>query len=772
MVQEPVDGKGARGHAAPARWLRPLTAGITVALFAFHLWITHRITGPSVVFDEGGYLGNARWLAGGDRWDMPTSPAYAVGYPVLLTPVMAVFHSADAQWRAVLVVNAALLASVFPLLVHVFRQVLGAPRRLALLAAGLGALAPCVVAAGGSAIAENLVLPLVPALVAATWAITSSGRPHRRAASYAFGPLVSILVVTHPRFTLLVPVALVALVFGARRGIVARATAWANGLSLVALFSAGTVLDRVVRRARWADVEMLQGGPREWLRLLGDVDGVTELVLTGVGQLWYLAAGSLGMSVVGIWFLLRGTTGDPARPLRSGAAITTPEAAGPPMVERDRRFTIGFVLVAAAAVFATSVLFFAQNQFRADHWVYGRHNDSFTPLWLGAGLIALVGPGGARRRLAWLTGAAGVIVASGMVVWATRDPSEMENQFSTFAVPALSRVVAHDPASVFVRATAVATLAVAAIAVIVWSTQRWNDRPSVRRIGLLGIPLLLAPYFAWTGYGTIAGTELFRDYLTTDWSTPDELRRLGVTTLEIEGRTARSLPSLLYPFALPDVDTTMYDAQQGEPTGPFVLARVDDPMRRDAGDRLVLVDANVLYALWDSLDGIGVWVRPGADQDRLAAAGLLLPAGFPTVLPDPARSVELQVDDGLEADGTLRMTGGSEARLTVSGRHTGVGSPWPDAASARTGRVQVLARVVPDDPLLPSGIGSGGELDRWVRPGEEFTGGVTVRTVGPLFADLAPGRYTVHLGVGQADERGELWFADGGPGASFSLVVD
>lgn len=250
MVQGPVDDVDERGRTEGTWWTRPLTVVATLALFVFHLWTTRHLTGPSVVFDESGYLGSARWLAGGAHWDMPTSPSYAVGYPVLLAPVMAVFHTADAQWWAVMVVNAALLASMFPLLLQVFRRALDAPRNLALLGAGVGALAPCVIAAGGSAIAENLVLPLVPATVAATWALTAAGRPRQRAAAYVFGPLVALLLIAHPRFTLVGAVGLVALAIGARQGIVPRTVAVVNGLLLVVVAGAGTVLDRVVRQAR------------------------------------------------------------------------------------------------------------------------------------------------------------------------------------------------------------------------------------------------------------------------------------------------------------------------------------------------------------------------------------------------------------------------------------------------------------------------------------------------------------------------------------------
>ena len=764
-----------RGDSSPVervgRRQRALVAAGTVALFAFHLWSTRHVTGPSVVFDESGYLGSARWLAGGARWDMPTSPAYAIGYPVLLAPVMAAFHAADDQWRAVMVLNAALLASLFPWLVHVFGRVVGARRNVAMLAAGVGALVPCVVAAGASAIAENLVLPLVAATVAATWAMTASGRPRRAGASSAFGPLVALLLVVHPRFTLVAALGLGALVIGARLGIVARSIAVVNGVLLVSVVGAGTVLDRVVRAARWDDVENLQGGPRDWLRLAGRPSGWGEVFLTAVGQVWYLAAGSLGLSLIGIWFLVGRTTRAVDRSADATATDGTAKGTISVDAERDRRFTFGFLLASAGAVFITSVSFFAQNQFRADHWVYGRHNDSFTPLWVGVAVIALAGAPGLRRRVAWLAGAAVVVVVTGVVVWATRDPAEMDNQFSVFAVPALSRMIDLDSGSVFGLATAVAVLALVVMAVLAAATDRSTERRGTRSMAVFAVPVLLALFFAWTGSGSVAGTETFRNYLTADWSTPHELERLGVTALEVEGRTGRSLPTLLYPFALPDVDVTMYDAQHREPTGTFVVARVDDPGRRRAGDRLVLLDQNVLYSFWDVAEGLGIWVRPGPEQDRLAAAGLLLPAGFPAPLPATSRSVDLAVTGGLDDDGLLRMAAGSEARVQVTGHHSGTGSPWPDGGSARAGRVQVVAHVEPDDADRPSGIGSSGELDRWVRPGDRFTAEVVIRSIGPLFAELAPGLYTVQLGVGQSDVDDGEWFASGGPDGSFRLEI-
>ena len=51
-----------------------------MALVVIHLWSSAHVSDPTIVFDENGYLGNARWLAGGSTWEMPFAPAYSSAY--------------------------------------------------------------------------------------------------------------------------------------------------------------------------------------------------------------------------------------------------------------------------------------------------------------------------------------------------------------------------------------------------------------------------------------------------------------------------------------------------------------------------------------------------------------------------------------------------------------------------------------------------------------------------------------------------------------------
>ena len=761
VIEGDGDARGVRDQRPSGR----LIAFITLGLVAFHLWTSSRVGGPSVLYDEAGYLGSARWLAGGAEWQMPRSPTYAVGYSVVLAPVFALLHTADAQWRAVLTVNAVLLASVFPLLFAVLTRVAGVPRRAASVAALVGALAPAVVAAGISAIAENLVLPLVLLSVLATWSMAHGDGERRRGWPYGYGLTVAALVTTHPRFTLVLPLAVLVIVVCAWLGLAGRRVALINGVLLGVAALAGYALNRLVVGARWKVHEQLEGGTGDWLKLVQSGKAFWDLVLTAVGQGWYLAVGSLGIGVVGIVVTLR--------IVRGRASGLDVGSAGP--VPMERRFAMGAAGAMAGAVFVTSVVFFAQNQFRADHWVYGRHNDSFTPLWIGLGLSALVAHRSVRARLTEVAIAAVTIGVFGALVIANRDPMDLGGDFSPFAVPAIVRYVAHDPSALFWRATIWGLIATGLLAVLVTlsGSERVRSQPRVRPAISAVTAVCLLGWFVYAGFATVDGTASFEHVLTDHWHTPPQIDELGIKHLAIESETARSLPTLTYAFHLPAVDVSVYTQSRGQhPAVPFALARVDDRARVRAGDRIALLDDHPWWGFVGAPGGLAVWVAPGPDQRRLAAAGHLLPAGFPASLPVKARRVSIRLDDRPGGSSEPSTTPGGRVQVAVTGRHLGTGSPWPDYLSfRRDGRVQVRARLTRVGAPAAVGSRSAGELDRWVQPGGTWRSTVTIVAVDDALQPLAPGRYRVDLGVGQEVGLKVTWFAPAGPAASFTFQV-
>ena len=737
-----------------SRRLHAATAGATLLLVGLHLWLSGHVADPTVVFDENGYLGTARWMAGGAVWEMPYAPFYSAGYSVVLAPGMALFGDPAGQWATVRLINAVLLASVLPLLSAVLRRVLDVAPWRALAAAAVGAVAPAIIAAGVSATAENLVLPLVPATVLAGWAFVDGTRPTWR--RLWLGPAVGALYFAHPRFTVAVPLLLLALVVAWRTG---RAPLRVAGLNAALLLIAAAVVRLVntaAEHARWEEVERLEGGPSTWASLLSSPSGWGEVALTAVGQAWYVAAGSVGLAVVGIALVARRTVG----------AGTSDGAAA-----EARRAVLGGLLVLGAAVFATSVLFFAQNQFRADHYVYGRHNDSFTPVWIAVAVAYLLGSATARRPLALLGGAAATIAGLGTVLSLTRDPWDLFGIFSPFAVPAIIRYVGSSQGSTFPRATALSLVALGVVAgAVVLARRPWTTgaRGALARGALPTACVGLACWFGWFGYAAVQGTEEFHRFVYDGWTPIATIERLGVDELCVDASAVRARGNLSYPWHLPDVDVRSYDAAAGEePPCTYTIARLDDEARAAAGDRVATIDEGGLYFAWDAPQGLALWVRPGAEQDRLGELGALLPEGFPTPLPPEARPADVAIVD--DAPEVARVAPGGSVRLQVRVAHTGAGSPWPDAASfAQAGHVRVVASIVAEAEGGPAGARSGGELPAWMLPGDEGLVDVEVLALDELLQPLPPGRYDVELGIGQV---GQPWFTGGGADSRFVLEV-
>jgi hypothetical protein len=715
----------------------------TVGVAGLHLWISSRIGQPSVVFDEAGYLGNARWLAGaGNGWEMPWSPRYAVGYPLLLAPLTRLFPDPDLQWRAVLALNAVLLAMVLPLLHLVARRVLGAPPRVALLAATVGAVVPAVLAAGVSAVAENLVLPLVPLTVLAAWALCRPGPLWTR---LAFGPSVVALYATHPRFGVALPIGAAVLAWVAWRHLAPRAVVVAGGVLLTVGSVAAWLLSAAVVAGRWDHVEALEGGPGGLLRLASSRSGAAELTWTAIGQAWYLAVGSLGLVVIGLVVVVRHLREESAE-TRTAAHDDGSEA---------RAVALATLLALAVGVFVVSVAFFAQNQFRDDHLVYGRHNDVFTPIWVMAALVGLAAA--ARRQVLQVTAAAAGVVAALFVLLAlTRDADGFGGRYAPFAVPALVRIVERDPAGAFWRASVVALVGLAVVAAVAGLARRPR-----------ALAVVVAAVAIWSGMGAVNATQFFQGWSYVGWTGAEEVQRLGVDTITIDGRVAGGVPALAYPFHLPDVHVTTYESALGEvPEEVFVLASTTDEHLAAVGARIALLDLSGFYPENGAPEGVALWVQPGDELDRLEAEGALLPAGFPRGLPTAARSGTLELVEGVDE---VHVAPGDHLTLQVRGQHVGAGAPWPDHASyGLAARVRIVAAVqMGEGGASTPSIRTAGELPRWIRPGDSFLAELQMAAVDQWLEPLAPGRYRVTLGVGQ----GEPAWASLSEGSGFDLIV-
>ncbi|HEV8152598.1 MAG TPA: hypothetical protein VGP78_06680 [Solirubrobacteraceae bacterium] len=368
-----------RGVTDEARSVRRVLLLGTAALLVVRMALALVRPGPILLSDEIGYLTNARVLAGGTGADLLTTSFYEAGYSLVLVPVVGLVHDPVAAYRLVIVVNALLAASVFPLLYLLLTSGFEVTPRVAVWPALAGACYPSVTLSAGVAMGENLLYPLLVAwllclglLIRARTAATAAGW------ATAAGLAAAALWLVHAR--MLVALALTAVVVvgvGWRRRELRPA---AGGVLVLA---AGLV------PAHLLTVLLVQEnyGGRDFtatlakLSRLGDLDRLALGTRNLVAQTWYLLVATLGVVLA---FLLS----DPGRSLER-LRHRTPA---------PKDVLLGLLLLTAAGLLLVSALSFGHAR-RADRLVYGRYAEIAAPPLLALALSRLaarrpaLGPG-------------------------------------------------------------------------------------------------------------------------------------------------------------------------------------------------------------------------------------------------------------------------------------------------------------------------------------------------------------------------------------------
>ncbi|HEY2737370.1 MAG TPA: hypothetical protein VGK45_03135, partial [Thermoanaerobaculia bacterium] len=374
---------------------------ISLALAVLHLALSAPLRSPMIFGDEAAHLGIARFLAARPPYPQLASPVmgwtpyYHFGYPLLLAP-LARLGGPLFLYHGALAVNALALAALYLILASFARQVLDLSRFDAGLAALAASLYPAFLMQGNIAWSESLLITVVALLPVSFYRLASFPKvgeglapsrvggkvlltppdppPAREGASPSptfklalraclFCGLAAFTYAVHLRALALVPLALLAVVvlwrLGRLSGKALVAAAATTGVALLAI----RAVDAVIVARLWAGSRQ-QVTALDLAARLGDPVGLAHSLLALAGQLWYLTVASAGLFPLGVWVLVR--------IVRQG---NTPE----------KRLTAGFTLAVAAAILATSALFFGEFT-RADAAIYGRYNEAFLAPFLVAGL--------------------------------------------------------------------------------------------------------------------------------------------------------------------------------------------------------------------------------------------------------------------------------------------------------------------------------------------------------------------------------------------------
>ncbi len=518
--------------------------------------------------DEPAQLAIARFVGGGTRWNMDDHSVWRPLFGTLLAPVYWFTDDPTTVFHLALTLNALLGGIAAALLVYLARRLTPMTPWWGAAIAVLVSLAPASVFSTDFVFSESLVAPLLLATLLGLLRLQQSptlanGLITALLAGAAFGAHSRMLPLT------LITVGVIALAVVRRRmavrdGVAGVAVAVA-AVYLVTVYTA-YVVDRL-----WDEPSTRNsiGGVREQL-----FSGVPVLV-SALGQTWYLLVASLGVVVYGSVVLVR-------------AALRADHPAGPTSI--DARL----VLLVVGACGALSIAFMS-DRWRSDQLVYGRYNDAVVMPVLVVGLAALIGAIPLRRLPAIAAATAIGIVAGGGALWALRSEVLSESNglepmilgLQPFATSATSI----DVVRISMWAAAL-TLGLVGLAIAVRGP--WRSP-----VGAGAVTVLLVLGWVrteriidriWDDSGDVSAVEELRDGVLTDGVDVDFYLPPGSTS------TNRMM---LYQFHLPRTEFTVVNDPVDRATSPYVFARVTGDGFAEADARLVWRDPQGRYGLWE-----------------------------------------------------------------------------------------------------------------------------------------------------------------------------
>lgn len=703
----------------PSSGKRELILGFLL-LAALHLALAAPMRAPIIFGDETANLGIARFLAGQPPYPLLAHPVqgwapyYRFGYPLLVAPFWRLFADPLAVYRAALVLNGFLLASLFPLLASFARRTLALPRRDALLIAFAAGLYPPYLLQSNLTWSESLLIPAVSCVVVAFQRLAE--RPGAGTAC-VFSLLTVAAYAVHERVLGLVPLSLLVLVLFWRTGrLSGRAVLAAGAIPLAGFFAIRAADARIFARL-WADSTQRPGIGDIAERLAGP-EGLSNALLSLTGQVWYLTVASALLFPLGLWVLVRTA--------RWGEAPA-------------QRLTALFTLVVAGGLLATSSLFLTVFT-RADLAVYGRYAEAFVGPFLVAGLagfqILTRRHRFAAPALALLPGLLAVILVAG------HGSAVFQQIYNEMTIPGIMPAVLLLGGLRMLRISALGAVAGAGVLVA------GLIRP--RAAALLAAALFLAGalwvHQRWLVPVQKAGFEAR--------SLPVAVRALGVREVAYDLAASTHDEFFSYQFRLGDARFVPFDDRRSRPPRDLVISNKAFGQRHPEA-RLVFPDRYIDQALW---------VMPGALQDRLRHAGWLFPADPGAPLPagdDCARLVWTKARE----KPILHLRPGGLRRLDLRLTHCGTKAPWlplgarPDAV----GSVRLGIRWLRDGTVAAE---HRAELPHVLAPGTSVEVDVPVAAQTPEGAPLPPGRYEVRIGPVQELVR---WFPEE---AELRMTVD
>lgn len=530
---------------------RYLIAGSAV-LFLLRLILSLIRTGPVLVADEIGYLTNARVLVGGVAGQLELAPFYRGGYSLLLAPLIELGGSPTFTYHLILVLNALLATSVFPLLYLLLTRFGAARPELALWAALAGAAYPALTVLSQVAMSENLLFPLVCLWLIACGGLLSerSGRGDLAWAA-GLGTATGAVWAVHNRMIVAVILALIGLVWlTARRRL--RPAALALGVAIIALAFYGVhLLDAYLIDHNYAGSapDELSQRKQELLQLSGMRTTLANLV----GQSWYLLVATFGLAAVAVADF-----------------------------RRRRLPVLGALLALTALLLLISAAAFPERS-RPDMLIYGRYAEIVAPALIAFGLAALPAFARTWRRPLWALAGFGCLTAAVVLIRATASDPDAANRWNISALPFLT--VQLGPA-ILIGAALVALGGA-------WLLFRVSPLGG-RAMGLAALALFI-PVIAYGAWNPVRSSQ--RAVYPPGWESPQRaVEDAGASRVAYDLDHYDTIGLYVVQWFLPEARVVLFESSEGAPPSRSLISdgawgRTHGPARRlwaDAGRDQIL----------------------------------------------------------------------------------------------------------------------------------------------------------------------------------------
>lgn len=536
----------------------------TTVLFVARLILSLIRTGPVLVADEIGYLTNARVIADGMAGQLEQAPFYRGGYSLLIAPLIELGSSPTFTYHLVLVLNAALAASVFPLLYLLLTRFAGVRPDLAIWAALAGAAYPALTALSQVAMSENALFPLV-----CLWLIAFGGllsvRDGRGALAWAaaLGAATGALWAVHNRMFVAIAIALAGMIWlTARRRL--RPAALALGVAVIALAFYGVhLLDGFLIDDNYAG-----SAPDELSERMDEIlrfGGLRTALANLVGQSWYLLAATFGLAAAAVADFASG------RRRRGGG-------------DAERRLPIlGVLLALTALLLLVSAAAFPERT-RPDMLIYGRYAEVVAPALIAFGLVALR-RASAWRRFAWPLVGFGALTAVVVLIRATADDPDPANRWNITALPFVTSQLG--PA-ILIGAALVALFGA-------WLLLRAADRAPWAP-GAVAVALFLA-VVAYGAWNPVRSSQ--RAAYPAGWSSPQAAaEEAGAEKIAYDLDSYDAIGLYGLQWFLPNAEMTLFHGQSEKPEAEFVLAAEGWPRRQGVSAKPLWQEVGRDQVLW------------------------------------------------------------------------------------------------------------------------------------------------------------------------------